>query len=241
MIATVRRHRGVPRERRARRCPDSRGPRATTARARPTRAHRARGPGAPAASMRTVQFDVSNAPSVIACARWSCQATTRAVADAAPLGRGLRVVPIWILGRRVERAVEEHRGRARVLEHAFRSDTEIRLVLVADHDHVGVGGVVEFEAGPGVDDLDVDAVERRFDGENFHPHVRRFPAADAVRARRLGVDGDGRGRDHQGRREQRSGATHGPIVAPRAVAERIRSQSRRRAPGPGRAAPSPRR
>ena len=178
---------------------------------------------------------------LIACARWSCQATR--VPSSMRCHSGSASAS-YRSGYSAGGSSVRFRNTAG--ERAFSNtpsapDPQIRLAFVAEHDHVGVGRVGELQPGrPSSTTSTSTPATAGVDGKHTHPHVRRFAAADAVCARGLGVcDDDGWSRDHHGRREQRAGATHDSIVAPRSAAGRIRSQSRRRARGRGRAGPWP--
>ena len=113
------------------------------------------------------------------CARWSCQ---RAVVPletrrhtGCGVGVGARRRPAGDRGR----AVEVRRRRARVLEHAAWADAQVRLAVVAEHEHLGAPGVGQLDLGAEVDDRQREPGDRRRHPLEHRLVVRRRQPADA--------------------------------------------------------------
>src|SRR5450759_1344157 len=79
-------------------------------------------------------------------------------------------------------SVEVHRGRPNVLEDPGGSDAKVRLVVVAEHDDVATGVVVELQLVAEVHGLDVDAGRGGDDGENPSVEVARLNTRDTMRS-----------------------------------------------------------
>ena len=128
------------------------------------------------------------------CARWSCQRAVGPARHPAPLAA--RRSASADFGRRAGdggRAVEVGGGRARVLEHAARSDAQVRLVVVAEHDAPRARRVVgELDRRAEVDDLEREPGHRRASPAASVGLVVRRLRGRRRRGRRAGVARDAR-------------------------------------------------